>query len=258
MKLVLTLTLSILLLSACQPAVMAPMPASTEPPAQMSTPTAFVGQVKEVTMVTQTPTPPAFSDETGVPTTDPNLPTPTRTPVGLFQTLEDVGVPAATYQDQVTGLAFDYPANWIINPISDADKKSSVIYTVTLRSGEVTRGPKQQEGIPPGMTAVDVTVVKNGPKTYTQAVNERRASAANNESGQVVVIQSEEEWVLRGGLPAHHFLYNLGKDPTAGANSPDNMSSELVTMINGQMVMVSGVGDQSLFNIVAGSLRELK
>jgi hypothetical protein len=260
MKLILTTIFLVLILSACQPAgvTLQPGPAVDGPAVEISTPTTFVPEVKEVEMVTQTPAVPTARPDAGLPTADPNQPTPTSTPVGLPKTLEELGVPATTYQDTVTGLAFEYPASWIINPMSDEDKKTAVVYSVSLRSKIVQRGPKQQEGVPPDMAAIDVTVIKNGPKTYEQAVIERRASATNSESGRPVIIAQEEEWTLTGGLPAHRFLFNLGKDPVNDPNAPDRMASELVTMINGQMILVSGMGDQSLFDVIAGSLRAIQ
>ncbi len=64
--------------------------------------------------------------------------------------------------------------------------------------------------------------------------------------------------VLPGGLKAHRFLFNLGKDSAAGSSSGDRFTSELVTMIHGKMVLVTCSGDQSLFYVIAGSLRESK
>lgn len=255
MKAVLIITLMALLLSACgvqrvsrvvsRPSVdVLPGEAGGPPLNTPNTP-----EVKVVEMVTQTST----------PVTGADLPSPTRTPVLLHGSLSDMGLPVATYTDTVSGLAFDYPAGWKLTDVPDEDKKNAVIYSITLRSMEATSASKQQDGIPPGMTAIDVTVFKQGAKTLEQAINERRASATTTESGQPVIIALEDEWVLPDGLQAHYFLFNLGPDnASAGGGTGDRMSSELVTIINGKMVLVSGLGDQSLFNVIAASLRGIK
>ena len=133
-----------------------------------------------------------------------------------------------------------------------------MVYTIGLRSMSVTPTPKQQEGLPEGMTAIDFSIFKEGqgPKTLTQAINERRAAIVQPETGQPAKILSEEDWLLEGGLPAHRFLIDIGPAVNGGPG-PDRVMSELVTMIKGQMVLVDGQGDQSLFNVIAASLREI-
>ncbi len=162
------------------------------------------------------------------------------------KTLQEMGYTVSTYTDKVGGLVFDYPSGWILNDLSEEQKQNAMIYTITLRSMQVTPTPKQQEGLPEGMTAIDISINKNGPKTLGQAVDERRAAAANPDSGSPAKITVDEEWPLRGGLPAHRILMTVG---------PGQHVTEVITMIQGHMVLVSGQGDQALFNAIAASLR---
>jgi hypothetical protein len=122
-----------------------------------------------------------------------------------------------------------------------------MIYTVTLRSMQVTPTPKQQEGLPAGMTAIDVGIQKNGPKTLGQAVDERRAAAANPDNGAPAKITVDEDWPLAGGLPAHRLVLTTGSGQQV---------TEVIALIQGRMVLVSGQGDQALIDAIAASLRE--
>lgn len=258
MKSLLTIILLILLLTACAPVPPQTMvlPANEGPAApgmEITTP-----QVKVVEMATLTSVPTTLPTMVAEPTIDPNVPTPTGVPVALPQTLEELGIPATTYEDKVAGLAIDYPATWEINALPEDIRIASKGYTASLRSPYPDRGPKQQEGIPPDMAAIDLTVIADGPTTLEQAIAERRAATTTNEFGLTIQIALEEEWVLRDGTVAHRFLYNLGKDPLGGYGDRDKLTSELVTIINGKMVLVSGMGDLSLFNVVAASLRQVK
>ena len=88
-------------------------------------------------------------------------------------------------------------------------------------------------------------------------MDERRNTAANNESGQPLQIVTDEDWVLPGGLPAHRFVYNLGPAITGGPG-PDRFGEEVVTMVKGQMVLVYGQGDLALAEAIAATLREVQ
>ncbi len=271
MKFFLKTALLVLVLSGCVPWTVStgPFLAPTVAPAFANPPLALTPEIKVVEMATQTPmgSAPSYKLPQGDPTrpaptaeippADPNQPTQTSTPVALPKSLDELGIPSVTYQDKVAGFAFDYPASWLINAPAEDIQATAFLYSVTLRSADVSRGPKQQEGIPPGMAALDITVFNQDQKTLDQAIKERRAQTEQTESGQAVQIVLEEEWTLRDGTQAHRFLYNLGKEGP-GDSGPDRMSSELVTVIHGRMILVVGMGDQSLFNVIAASLRELK
>jgi len=166
-------------------------------------------------------------------------------PVG--KSLQELGYTVSTYTDPVSGFAFDYPAGWMLTDLSQEQKQNALIYTVTLRSMQVTPTPKQQEGLPAGMTAIDIGIQKNGPKTLGQAVDDRRAAAANPDNGAPAKIIVDEDWPLPGGLPAHRLMLTVG---------PGQHVTEVITLIQGHLVLVSGQGDQVLINAIAASLRE--
>ncbi len=259
MKHLLSITLLILLLSACAPSVSepAPLPAVDLPAGAPLAGTATT-EVKVVEMATQTPVEATLAPTNAAPTAAPSLPTPTSAAAALPKTLEELGIPAATYEDKVAGLAMDYPSSWILNDLPEDIRSTSTSgYTASFRSPRPATGPKQQEGIPPDMAAIDLTVIMDGPKTLEDAVAERRASASSNEMGLPIQIVLEEEWVLRDGTKARRLLYNLGKDPLGGYGDRDKMSTALVAIINGNMVLVNGMGDLSLFDVVAASLRQI-
>jgi len=174
------------------------------------------------------------------------------------QTLQELGVPVETMADPVGGFAFEYPAGWIVTAPSDEDKKNAYIYAITLRSAVITPGPKQQEGLPEGMTAVDINVTyQGGPKTLAQAVDERRAAITQSETGRPIQILADEAWNLPGGLPAHRFLMNIGP-VSAAAPGLDRLASEAVTLVNGKMVLIAGQGDLALVDAIAASLRAIQ
>ena len=210
-------------------------------------------EVKVAQMATQTPV--KATRPVAQPTRVPDRPTQTGTSPVMPKTLAELGYQVETYRDAYAKLAFDYPADWKITFPDEAGKQSAVIYTISLRSGEAPAEPKQQEGVPEWMTAIDVTVFKNGPATLEQAIADRRASATTGESGQTIITQADEDWVLSGGLKAHRFLYDLG---SPAPNTRDTLASELVTMIKGRMVLVNGYGDQSMFHIIAATIREIE
>jgi hypothetical protein len=189
------------------------------------------------------------------PTQPPSPIQPTGAASQMPKSLQDLGFSVATYADPTSGLAFDYPSGWILQAPSDEQKQTATIYSISLRSIRVTSAPKQQEGLPEGMTAIDFSVDKQGPKTLTQAINERRTAAISPDNGHPIAILNEEDWILPGALAAHHFLLDQAPS-TTGTPGPDRRYSELVTIIKGRMILVSGQGDQSLFESIAASLHE--
>jgi hypothetical protein len=257
MKRLLFITVLMMLLSACAPSgvQVRPLPAVDLPANAPGAELTGTPVVKVVEMATQTPMPTKTPIQQ-TPTTVPPQITPTTIAAAQIKTLAELGIPATTYTDDVARLALDYPAEWEINAVPDEQKQASYVYTASLRSKTGTRGPKFQEGIPADMAAIDLTVFfKDGPKTLEAAINERRSASTTSESGQPVTIVLEEDWELANGLKAHRFLYNIGPE-VLGSSGPDRMVSEVVTMINGRMVLVVGMGDLSLFNVVVASLRE--
>jgi hypothetical protein len=244
LRLAALVAVSSVLIGACT-AQLDPAPAAQQGNTLVPTATAAVALVPTATQADslKNPTPgempPAVEPPASV---SPSLAAP---PVG--KSLQELGYPVSTYTDKVSGLAFDYPTGWMLTDLSEEQKQNATIYSITLRSMQVTPTPKQQEGLPAGMTAIDIGIQKNGPKTLGQAVDERRAAAANPDNGAPAKITVDEDWTLAGGLPAHRLMLTVG---------PGQHVTEVITMIQGQMVLVSGQGDQALINAIAASLRE--
>lgn len=263
---VLTRTLPLLLLAAAlvtactgrQPSATIPLVVKGIAP----TATPFTSQEKVARMVTLTPTGTVIyrfptPGEVAPTAVDPGQVIHPATPAPRIMSLGLLKVQALTYTDSVAGLAFDYPANWQLTDPSAANRASALVYSFSLRSPAATPLPRMGGDLPPGMTAIDITVYNQGPRTLEQAIRERRAAMTSSDNGAPVQIQGEEDWVLAGGVPAHRFLLNLGPE-VAGQPGPDRIASELVTLLNGHMVLVSGRGDMSLVNAISGSLREVK
>lgn len=227
-KIIPLLILSLLLMSCMSPLMLTGTP-----------------EVKVATLVAETPT--------SVETFTINPPIPITETLQLPKTLEELGIPYITYTDSFAGLAIEYPTGWIITDMSDDVKKDAWAYTVSVRSGEPEAVFKSQNLEDASIASIDITIFIQDVKTLEQAIDERRAQLQQSESGQPVVIQSEEDWTLRSGLKARRFLINLGN---TGEGTRDQLVSELVTIIRGKMVLVTGMGDLSLFNGIAVSLRE--
>lgn len=145
-----------------------------------------------------------------------------------------------TYRDAEAGFEFDYPATWNMTPVSDEAKKNSIIYSATLYSWKPTGGGS--EGIPPGGTKLDVGVYKNGAPSPEAALELRKQELANA-SDQTIL--SEQSWTLPSGLKATRLQ----------VKSHFGESSELITAINGNLILLGGVGDYELLDAVGRTLR---
>lgn len=180
-------------------------------------------------LATVTPQPiPPISVPTAIP--------PTSTPqVNLGAT--------KTYRDQFAGFEFDYPATWNLTPIGDEAKKNSVIYSATFFSWKPTGG--SSEGIPAGGTMFDVGVNKNDAASPQAALEMRKQEIQNSDLGQTIT--SEEDWTLPSGLKATRL--------TVASRSGDSV--EVITALNGKTILFGGVGDYSLLDAIAQTLRPI-
>lgn len=192
---------------------------------------------KIAAMATQTSPPEAAA--TLPPTLTPIREQLTPTPI----TLAGMGVATQSFTDTYAGFTFDYPTNWVLNALDPSIAQNSVGYTHSVRSPWPTVGPKQQEGFPPGTSGIDVTVLNEGTRTLEQAVAERREAFKTDEFPPTIL--SEEEWVLPSGLKAVVFMLDTRMGPVAN----------LVTVINGLPVLVTGMGELTLYEPIARSLR---
>lgn len=147
----------------------------------------------------------------------------------------------STYRDQEIGFELDYPAEWYIEDVSAEIREQSSSYAVVLTSWEPDLGGVG--GIPAGATKVDVIVIKSGTTTLPEAVAQLRQQW---EAGDPpVTILSEEKWALAGDLQAVRWqVESLGEQ-----------SAAVITVIHGNTVILSGLGDSDLFDAVACTMR---
>lgn len=142
----------------------------------------------------------------------------------------------ATYTDAATGITVDYPADWGLTEPTEAVKATSQTYSATFSSWNP--GPGGQAGIPAGGTKFDLTVVKEGP-TDLDAFAGAHPEWAPPDAARVALLS---------GQPA----IRLELADTQGGPGP---TVQWLTVIEGQPVILSGVGDLALVDAVAQSLR---
>lgn len=148
----------------------------------------------------------------------------------------NLGGDLSTYTDTATGITVDYPAAWSLTEPTEAIKATSQTYSATVHSW--TPEPGGQGGIPAGGTKFDLTVVKEGP-TDLDAFAGAHPEWAPPDAARVA---------LRSGQPA----IRLELADTQGGPGP---TVQWLAVIEGQPVILSGVGDLALVDAVAQSLR---
>jgi hypothetical protein len=176
--------------------------------------------------VTPEATPPAQSN-----------PTATSTP-------DEPPFTATTYRDQEGGYEFDYPQGWTLVDVSAEVKQASLLYTVSVFSWPP--GDAGIEGIPEGGAKVDVTVFASDAGDLEEALAERRQQITTSDAQSTIL--AEEEWTLAGGLTG----VRLHVESVFGE------SVELVTKLDGKVVIVGGLGDFDLFDQIARTLRPIE
>jgi len=196
------------------------------------------GKVEPRPLVTSTT--PAFS------ATEEGLTSSSMTPVEILTATSPLGDglgATSTYRNQEIGFELDYPAEWYIEDVSAEIREQSSVYAVVLTSWEPGLGGVG--GIPAGATKVGVIVIKSGTTTLQEAVAQLRQQW---EAGDPpVTILSEEKWALAGDLQAVRWqVESLGEQ-----------SAAVITVINGNTVILSGLGDSDLFDAVARTMRPL-
>lgn len=147
-----------------------------------------------------------------------------------------------TYTDDLAGFSLDYPANWFIDDSVLANAGQGFAYTVGIATWDLRNPPtpsgKDSNALPEGGTKIDVTVVRE-PKTLEEAV----AQQSENESGSPIL--AREDVILAGGLPG----VILDVEGFAG------LTRTLVTVLNGNVIYVSGYGNLENFEDIALTLR---
>lgn len=204
-------------LTACS-APTASTPPHFTPTAPLIIPTATSGPAAVVTLISEDATQPAAAS----------------TPTAAALPAEGM----STYIDSHAGIAFDYPADWTVNSVSEEIKTNSVIYSTSFTSPETIRGPK---GSVENLTKFDLGVYNQGPDTPENAAIVFKEQILD--SGSRIV--EETQWMLPGDIPATRLLVR------------EQMGDAMivVTAINGRMVVLGGVGDFAKLEPIAKTLR---
>ena len=147
-----------------------------------------------------------------------------------------------TYADDVAGFSLDYPAGWFLNDLAAAGAEQAYAYSVGIATWDLlkpsTPSGKGQSGIPEGGTKIDVNVVKQS-MTLEEAVTQQ----TQNESGSPIL--ARKDVTLANGLPG----VILDMEGFAG------LTRTLITVLNGNVIYVSGYGNLEHFETIALSVR---
>lgn len=147
-----------------------------------------------------------------------------------------------TYTDDFAGFSLDYPAGWSIDPSAAANAEQAFAYSVPIATWDLrnppTPGGKDLNTMPEGATKIDVSVTKQA-MTLEEAVAEQE----QNESGSPIL--ARKDVTLAGGLPA----VILDVEGFAG------LTRTLITVLNGNVIYISGYGNLENFEAIALTLR---
>lgn len=187
---------------------------------------------------------------TGVPTTEP---APSPSEPTLAPTLPPAETTPATpaevdtlqmttYTDDVAGFSIDYPADWFIEASAAANAEQAFAYAISIATWDLlnppTPGGKDLNTMPEGATKIDVAVTKQA-----TTVEEAIAQQEQNESGSPIL--ARKDVTLAGGLPAVILDIEGFAGPTR----------TLITVLNGNIIYVSGYGELENFEAIALTLR---
>ncbi len=152
------------------------------------------------------------------------------------------GITMATYTDESAGFSLDYPAGWFIDASAAANADQAFAYSVGIATWDLHNPPtpsgKGQNGIPEGGTKIDVGVTRQS-MTLEEAVAQQR----QNENSSPILAQKDV--TLAGGLPG----VILDMEGFAG------LTRTLITILNGNVIYVSGYGNLEKFEAIALGLR---
>ena len=172
-----------------------------------------------------------------------STPEPTQPPVQEEPSPTSENLPAmTTYTDDSAGFSLDYPTGWFIDAAAAANADQAFAYSVGIATWDLRNPPtpssKGQDGIPEGGTKIDIGVTKQA-MTLEDAI----ALQAQNELG--IPILARKDVTLANGLPA----VILDIEGMAG------FTRTLITVLNGNVIYVSGYGNLEHFEAIALSLR---
>jgi hypothetical protein len=147
-----------------------------------------------------------------------------------------------TYTDDFAGFSIDYPADWFIEASAAVNAEQAFAYAISIATWDLlnppTPGSKDLNTMPEGATKIDVAVVKQA-MTLEEAVTQQE----QNESGSSIL--ARKDVTLAGGLPAVILDIEGFAGPTR----------TLITILDGNVVYVSGYGELEHFEAIALTLR---
>jgi len=187
------------------------------------------------TLIDETPSASATTPATAVPTTV--APTPAVDADSQTVRLD------ATYRDTYAGVGMDYPSDWAVTKLDDEQKTQSTTYATSFQSW--ISGPAGGGGIPEGGAKIDLVVSPNGTLTLEQAVAARRALLQQPDSDAKLI--AEEPVLLASGLPG----------VLMRTESMFGEATQIVTAINGHLVIFAGLGEEEPINRILQTLRPL-
>lgn len=187
---------------------------------------------------------------TGVPTFDPNnpgptptmvdglpgsTPAPTRTPLAPSDSLEGMGLEMGMIADPLAGIQLSFPAGWSVTPVDEETKANAAVYMTGIES--------PPEAVPSGIPMSLALTVQKGPYTFEKAINLRMVEFQN--IGWKV--ESELPLTLPSGEPATIWR----------VDTPEGKIAQMVTVIDENIILLTGMGDLFLFDPIAASLQQL-
>jgi hypothetical protein len=143
-----------------------------------------------------------------------------------------------TYTDEMARFSLHYPAGWFIEDSVLVHAEESSNYSISIASWDILNPPsdRQANGLPKGGTKFDVTVIKE-PMTLEGAV------AQVSQTGTPILAQRSV--TLAEGIPG----IILDIEGFAGP------ARTLITILNGNVIYVTGYGNLENFEDIALSLR---
>jgi hypothetical protein len=141
-----------------------------------------------------------------------------------------------TYQDDFHGFALDYPSSWSRMKLQNGERGSITAIASWNMSSE------NMDSTPTGETRLDISVLQWEPLNLEVFILQRKT--AWDASGMMV--RSEEEQTLQGGLPVVEFQ-------VTGMGGED--AYFLFAVIGERFIALSGTGDIELMKDIGRTLR---
>lgn len=183
----------------------------------------------EPEVVAETETPESIS-----PPTDMGMPVPQEgnEPVPT----EMVAIELVSYRDPESGLAFDFPADWMLDKVVLGERAPSGFQLTSW-----VHEPGMVSEVPEGGTILNILVQRWDPKGDLAAFSENRKIAWES-SGFTIL--SENNLTLANGQPAIEFI----------VQAPDDQAYHLFSTLGEEYLVISGSGDIESIAQIAHSI----